>query len=251
MRTSILTNRRPSFGIVGDSNSGRLVGVADARRLRFLGGPIGSGYKLDDEFFHVDKRRFVLNNPPQKSPRVNKLVPRLFTAGIPILSTVGSNTQRITTALYRDYYKVERRDPSALSDAVLRQVHLDYRPGPFAFYRAALENGCDIYAVHSPHRFRSHLHPLGLRLELAYLGLLAEIGVPLVDVRSETTDELGRLLPEFLPERDDDLTHGNAAWANLVLDRFLEMSGAPERTWRFRPPKGYRPLDLGPVAAAG
>lgn len=207
------------FSIVGDSNSAGIARVARSRGLRFLGGPIGNGRTLDGDFFEVVDGTLVLREPPPADPNVGDL----FRSGLPILSTLGFNTQRIAQDLFHDYYRPHRLPTSAISDAVLRQFVSEYKTGPLAFHRAAIDHGCPVFVVHSPQRFPDTWFELALRLEAQYLRLLRGMGAEFVDVRPETTDESGRLRPEFFTERPNDKTHANDVWAGLVLDRFCEL----------------------------
>lgn len=211
----------PSFALIGDCNAARIGRIARARGLRFLGGPIGNGRGLEKEFFDLDGTTFVPRQdvPPQAG------FGELFRCGLPILSTVGSNIHRLAQDLHQTFYKHHKVDHAALSDAVLRQVVVENRTGPLGFYRAAVEHGCRVHAVHSTQRFPDTYAALALRIEPIYLDLVAALGVPIVDVRAETTDAEGQLLPGYCGTRADDKTHANDAWSTLVLDRFLEAAG--------------------------
>jgi hypothetical protein len=211
----------PRFALVGDCNAAMLGRVARARDIEFVGGPIDNGATLEQDFFDLDGTTFV----PRSEKRAPELHAELFRCGLPILSTVGSNIHRITSDLNRTFYHPRKLGQHALSDAVLRQVIVENRPGPLRFYRTARELGCEVHVVHSSQRFPDRLGVLARRLETLFLELVAAAGARLVDVRPETTDAAGDLRPEFFTEREGDLTHANAAWAGVVLDRFLQASG--------------------------
>lgn len=209
------------FALIGDSNSAGIGRVARSRGIPFLGGPLSNGITLDGDFFDVEDGDFL---PRVDGPQAAGFT-GLFKAGLPILSTVGFNTQRIAQELHHGFYRPRGLDHSALSDNVLRQAIEDYKPGTVKFYRAAVEQGCDVYAVYSPQRFPEPWMALALRLERLLSGMLVEMGVSLVDVRPETTDEAGRLRPEFFTERENDQTHASDVWSAMVLDRFLDDAG--------------------------
>lgn len=209
------------FSLVGDCHAARIGRIARARGLRFYGGPLGNGRALEGPFFDLRDGAFVLREPPPSNPDVADLLRH----DVPMLSTLGFNTDRIARRLYRSHHEVQDLDATALSDAVIRQVVLDFKPGTLAFYRAAADHGLAVHAVRSPQRFLDAWFDLALRLEDALVALLEELGVTFVDVRGETTDRQGRLRPEYFSEREDDDTHANDAWAGLVLDRFLADAG--------------------------
>jgi hypothetical protein len=215
----------PRFALVGDCNAGIIGRVARTRGVGFVGGPIDNGHALEQDFFDLDGTTFV----PRSQKRAPELHADLFRCGLPILSTVGSNIHRIAIDLNRAFYFPHRLDQRALSDAVLRQVIVENRPGPLRFYRTAEELGCEVHVVHSSQRFPDGIAVLARRLEAVFLDLVACTGAALVDVRAETTDDAGDLRPEYFTEREDDLTHANAAWAELVLDKFLRAAKVPAR----------------------
>lgn len=212
----------PTFAIAGDCVAAQVGRAARSRGLSFVGGPFGNGQALDEIFFDLRDGAFVLRQPPRSSPDVADL----FRSGLPILSSVGFNTQRLARRLWHHYFEPQGLETSALSAAVIDQVLVDAKPGPLAFYRAAADHGCPVYAVHSPQRFPDPWFDLALRLEAAFVAMLRELGVRMVDARADTTDATGRLRPEFHTDREADDTHANDAWAGVVLDRFLEVSGA-------------------------
>lgn len=211
----------PRFALVGDCNAATLARVARTRGIGFVGGPIDNGRTLEDDFFDMDGTAFV----PRSEKRPAEPYADLFRCGLPILSTVGSNIHRIAMDLNRTFYHPRRLDPRVLSDAVLRQVVVENRPGPLRFYETARELGCEVHVVHSSQRFSGGIAVLARRLETLFLDLVVGTGAALVDVRAETTDDAGDLRPEYFTEREDDFTHANAAWAGLVLDRFLHAAG--------------------------
>lgn len=210
----------PRLGLIGDCHAAALFRVARARRIGVVGGPIGNGAALEQEFFSVVDGAFV---PHDRSRPVD--LSELFRCGLPVLSTVGSNAQRPAILLHGNYYNRPHRDHNALSDGLLRQLIEDLRPGPLHFYRTAAALGCEVHVVHSPQRFDESWRLLAVRLERIFLEMVVETGARLVDVRTETTDAEGRLRPEFFTDREGDLTHANDRWAAVVLDRFLESIG--------------------------
>lgn len=223
-----MSTSNKQFALIGDSHSAGIGRVALARGISFLGGPLSAGRTLDAEFFHVNDDGAFVGHVGLQKARFTEL----FRARLPILSTVGFATHRIAGELANGFYRPRGLDYSELSDSVLRQVIADFKPGPLKFYRTALEHGREVYAAHSPQRFPDAWVGLALRLEGLFAGMLLEMGVSFVDVRNETTDESGRLRPEFFPELENDRIHANDAWAAIVLDKFLEVAGirASDRT---------------------
>jgi hypothetical protein len=229
------TDRRPDgavFALVGDCVAAAIGTAARERGVAYIGGPVSTGAGMERDFFDLDGTAFV--------PRFGDVVPQryaelfrpeperyvdLFRCGLPLLSTVGSNVNRLARTLHQDFYRPRRLDQHALSDAVLRQVICENRTGPLRFYRTALELGCEVHAVHSAQRFPAAIAVLARRLESIFLDLLLDAGVALVDVRPETTDEAGYLRPEYFSDHADDKTHANDAWGGVVLDRFLQTTG--------------------------
>lgn len=215
----------PGFALIGDCNASKIARVARDRSMAFVGGPIDAGKTLERDFFHLDGTTFV----PHSEKRDPAMYADLLRCGLPILSTVGSNIHRFASDLNRSFYHPHRFPQTALSDAVLRRLVVENRPGPLRFYRTAVDLGCEVHVVHSSQRFPDRIAVLARRLEAVFLEMVLAAGASLVDVRPETTDADGALREEYFAERDDDLTHANQAWARLVLDRFLGAAAVPGR----------------------
>lgn len=218
--------REPAvFALIGDSNSAVIGRAAIDRKIPFLGGPLGAGASLDAGFFEVRDGGFALTLEDAEPARQRKFS-EMMQSRVPILSTLGFNTQRIGVALHV-YYRNQGLTYDDLSDAVLVAAIQSFRPGPLAFYRAAVDHGYNVHACYSPQRFPEIYFDLAMRLEALYAAMLTGIGVKLVDVREKTTDDDGRLLEHLVTARENDKTHANVAWGEIVLDAFLEQIGQP------------------------
>lgn len=210
------------FHLVGDSNAGAIGIAARAAGCNFLGGPTVAGRRADRAFFSVDENG-IARYHEDIGARLS--LEEAMSNDIPLLSTFGFNTQRIGMELGA-YINSQGITFENISASVLDQCLEDYKAGPLAFYREALGRGVRVYATYSPQRFPETYFDTAIKLEALLAAKLQEIGVTMVDVRDETTDAQGRLLPELATEREGDQTHANDRWGKAVLDRFLALSAA-------------------------
>lgn len=212
------------FTLTGDSNCGAVGRAARAASIPFKGGPVANGRRADERFFEIDDAGTAMFHE-DLGGHGRFTCEDLLDPSRPMLSTLGFNTQRIGMAL-NPYLRTQGIAFENLSDAVLDQGLEDYKAGPLAFYREAVRRGIEVFVTYSPQRFPETYFETAIKIEALLAAKLQGIGVTMVDVRAETTDDKGRLLPELATEREGDQTHANDVWGKAVLDRFLEMRAA-------------------------
>jgi hypothetical protein len=216
----------PKFFIFGDSHAGNLGRSAKSLGLDFAGGSIMAGIYLNDPFFKIEDRTFKMLSDlgvERLSKRLDDagLGPNFLDLDMPILSTVGFNTNNFATLFQKKNLAIgDSRVGQLISDACFEAVVEGSRNGALEFYRAMTRAGKSIFAVLSPQRFDRAPFAACQAFEEIMSRRMTEIGVRIVDVRAETTDNRGILLPEY---ESEDPVHANQAYGAIVLRRFAEM----------------------------
>ena len=225
------------FFLFGDSHAGPLMRAAESMDLGFAGGSIMAGKHMNDPFFAVKDGVFEMLTELGRE----RLAIRLERAGLdenllaldmPFLCTLGFNTHSFYSSFReeRDFAVRGSQGKWFVTAACFEAVVTGARQGTFAFYAALCDAGKDVYAVRSPQRFDAKQAPVWKAYEDIVAGKLAAMGVKIVDVRAETTDENGALRPEFASADPKDRVHANNDYATIVLKRFEEMlSPSPMR----------------------
>lgn len=222
----------PRFLIFGDSHSGTLMRAAQSMGLDFAGGSIMAGQNLNRPFFTIVDGALVMSSALGRQRLAVRLQqtglgPNLLDADMPILSTVGFNTNNFES-LFRAENLAIRNSPGSrfISMACFEAVVLGARLGAFEFYRTLRAFGKTVFAVRSPQRFAPSQAVVCHAFEEIVARQLAGMGVRIVDVRAETTDETGALRPEFARAEAGDRVHGNNDYGKAVLNRFTQMLAA-------------------------
>jgi len=217
----------PRFFIFGDSHAGTIMQAAKALALDFAGGSIMAGMHMNEEFFKVRGRRFVMTTEMGK----DRLETRLDEASLsrnfldvqmPILSTVGFNTHNFAHHFAEAGLAIATSEGKRLiSRACFRAVVEAARPGALDFYRVLASEKKNVFAVLSPQIFDPDEAAVCQAFDEVMISLVTSLGVQIVDVRAETTDSDGVLLRQFA--RAEDNVHGNDAFGELVLRKFAQM----------------------------
>jgi hypothetical protein len=217
----------PRFLVFGDSHAGTLGRAAKALELDFAGGSVMAGYYMNDTFCEVRDGRFEMLSKlgtERLAHRLSRdgLGSNLLDIDLPILSTVGFNSANFCSQFCDEDLAIEGSPGTRfISSACFEAVVDGSRRGALAFYAILKAAGKTVYAVPSPQRFRAGQQLLGRTFETVMFRRMAALGVPLVDVRAETTDENGALRREFASTLDR--VHANDAFGAVVIERFFAL----------------------------
>jgi hypothetical protein len=185
-----------------------------------------AGMYLNDPFFKIEDGNFTMLSElgvERLSFRLNAaaLGPNFLDVNMPILSTVGFNTTNFPTLFRKRNLAIgDSSSGQLISDACFEAVVEGSRGGALEFYRAMTQAGKTIFAVLSPQRFDQASLTICKGFEDVMSRRVTDIGVRIVDVRAETTDDRGILLPQYA---SDDPVHANLAYGAIVLRKFEEM----------------------------
>lgn len=220
------------FFLFGDSHAGPLLRAAKTLGMDFAGGSIMAGMHMNDVFFKVRDGRFrMLTELGRERLRYRfkeaGLQGNLLDFDMPFLCTLGFNTHSFCSAFREANMAIQgSKGKWFVTKACFEAMVTGSRQGPLEFYAALLDAGKRVFAVRSPQRFDSEQEPVWKAYEDVMAKKLAALGVPIIDVRAETTDARGALRPEFTSPVSDDKVHANDDYAAIVLKRFEEMLGS-------------------------
>lgn len=216
----------PEFFIFGDSHAGTLMRAAKAMGIDFAGGSILAGMYLNDYFCTVEDGQFKMLTETGETRlalrlRRDGLSDNLLDADLPILSTVGFNTNNFAAIFQREGLAILGSEGEHfITQACFEAVVLSARRGALDFYRRLKQAGKTVFATRSPQRFTEDQIVVAGAFEEVIARALAKIGVPIVDVRAQTTDNRGLLLSQFANTEGRDRVHGNDAYGRIVIERF-------------------------------
>lgn len=124
------------------------------------------------------------------------------------------------------------------SDAVRLEVFRETAKHLFNFFEIVRARGVPLFVVEGPRRFPINRPYQKFRPDLAvaverqyrnYLRLeLARCGIPNITLPDDCVGEDGLMLPAYLSARQDDFTHGNIAFAELMLKRVYAHVADPD-----------------------
>jgi hypothetical protein len=217
----------PKFYIFGDSHAGTLMRAARALSIDHAGGSVMAGQYMNDTFCAVENGKLRMLS----QLGVERLAIRLHNDGLdddlldidmPFLTTVGFNTTNFFSYFREDGLTILGSPGGRLiSQSCFDAVVLGARRGAFGFYRALREAGKTVHAVLSPQRFTNQQKPICQAFETVMMRHLNALGVAVVDVRAETTNENGVLRREFTS--DEDHVHANDAFGEVVFEKYFAM----------------------------
>ena len=216
----------PKFFIFGDLHAGTLMRAARTLSLEFAGGSIMAGMHLNDTFCAVDDghlRMLTKMGRERLARRLSNdgLGPNLLDVDMPFLCTVGFNTTNFCGHFQNDGLTILGAPGGRMiSRGCFEAVALARRAGALGFYRALREAGKTVHAVLSPQRFSEQQKIVCRAFETVMTRHLSELGVGIVDVRAQTTDEHGVLRPEFA---SSDHVHANDAFGAVVFEKYFAM----------------------------
>ena len=219
------------FLLLGDSHINALARAAASLGFPCVGGYLGAGRLLNDYFFAVEGGAFKPLVPAMAARlagflETGGLGTDLLRVNVPVLTTIGFNTHNFEAAFRREKLAMgEMEGDDFISLACFEAAVEGARRGALEFYRTLIAAGKTIYAIPSPQRFSKGSIAVCRAFENVLLRRLSELGVQIVDVREATTRNDGRLLEKFESDREGDFVHANQAFGEIVLRRFLEISG--------------------------
>jgi hypothetical protein len=221
----------PKFYIFGDSHAGTLLRAARSLSLAHAGGSILAGRLLNDPFCAVEDGKFRMTSA-QGVERLDHrmgqdgLDGNLLDVDMPFLCTVGFNTTNFFGNLRTENLTIRGGpDGRTISQACFEAVVVGARRGAFEFYSALVAAGKTVHAVLSPQRFSDEQKLICRAFETVMMRELRALGIGIVDVRAETTDETGVLRPEFASAIDH--VHANDAFGAAVFERYFAMLNSP------------------------
>jgi hypothetical protein len=221
----------PKFYIFGDSHSGTLMRAARTLSLDFAGGSIMAGHYMNDTFCAVEDGQFRMLTDIGRERvayrlKLDGLGPNLLDIDLPFLTTVGFNTTNFFGEFKNDNLAIlGTPEGTLISRDCFAAVVRARRRGALGFYAALKQAGKTVHAVLSPQRFSDEQKPVCREFETVMMRRLNELGVPIVDVRAETTDENGVLRPEFASTIDR--VHANDAFGAVVFEKYFRMLAHP------------------------
>jgi len=241
---------KPRFFIIGDSHAGTLMRAARALRLDFAGGSIMAGHYMNPDFFRIENGRFEILSDVG-APRLAKrladggLGDNLLDLDMPIISTIGFNAGSFASQFVLEGLAIAGTlGEKFISRACFESLVEDSRCGALEFYRALKQAGKTVYAVPGPQRFTKDRKIVFNAFDAIMTRRVSEMGVGIVDVRAETTDSDGVLLPQFAST--SDLVHANDAFGAVVFEKFFATLDREVRAPR--KPAGVQPARPAPQA---
>lgn len=206
--------------LCGDSHASILALYAKKAGIDFLGGPIGNGIVLEQDFFVIEPdSRLILTHADLKSRQA--LFEQLPTYDGPILSTVGFNSHRAANALWT-YLQDNNSDIEEISRAVLTATVKSMRTGSLKFYEQLCKCSNNVYFTTSPQLcLIPEQLPVLQAFESVMVQEITQLGGKLIDVRPDITDA-GVIKDEFIRKEGKRFVHGNDKWAQLIFDRLAQ-----------------------------
>ena len=217
--------------IIGDSHADALRNAFLSHGWRVHGGALHMGRIFEAPFFDVSEGHLSFHDELAQANFARALssagVARMADLQMPVLSTMGFNTNRLAGRLWIKEGDKPSDEPPTWSQAVVEAVVDGARASLLEFYRH-LPIGCT-YAVLSPQRARVAWLPTIAQIEDIFTRKLTNLGVHIVDVRRETTDSDGLLRSEFWRVDGKDHVHANEDYGHVVMRR-LELMLAVQST---------------------
>lgn len=220
----------PSFLLLGDSHVGVLGKAAQARQLRFGGGPLGAGRDFGVDFFDLAGPDVTFTDPELQRLYRQALAqldaPALAGVPGPLVSSIGLSIHYLATAQnWACYQGPDGSFDTGFLDGPLFAAIIEALSRPaLAFYEHALALGLTVYAVLPPQRVPALSDArVFMAAQALLVARLQGLGVRLLDVRDAANDDQGLQRPEYC-EIDDPL-HGNLAFGELLLERLLRQLG--------------------------
>jgi hypothetical protein len=186
--------------------------------MSYEGGGI-IGINRNTEFFRIEHGRFEVTDCLWSAAKFRDL---LQFEG-PILSTVGFTTYLFCRDLHR-YLVDNDLHFESMTRQLLERCVDDTRSQSLRFYKVLRDCGRNVFFTTCPQRCQRELKLYHFAFQKILIAKVQALGARFIDVHRETTDN-GFLKPEYRPLDPEDLIHGNAAWARLVLDKFGQVSG--------------------------
>jgi hypothetical protein len=212
------------FFLIGDSHSGTIGYAARKLGMDFRGGPVASGRQLESVFFRIQDNRFLITLDGRASTKRVERFENLLAFEGPILSTVGFNTHTFVGPAV-EYSKKTGVSLGDMSSGAFAQWVRDERDGALQFYSTMANHSRKVFFTVSPQRFAdSEEKEIGRRFESVLITAIAGMGAKFIDVREETCDAEGILLPELASRGKRDTNHASIEWGRLVLAKFSKMA---------------------------
>jgi len=211
--------------IIGDSHADALRSAFLSHGWRVHGGALHMGRTFEAPFFDVSEGHLSFHDELAQANFARALssagVARMADLQMPVLSTMGFNTNRLAGRLWIKDGDKPSDEPPTWSQAVVEAVVEGARASILEFYRR-LPKG-RTFALLSPQRARTDLISTIVQVEDIFARKLADLGVRIVDVRRETIDSDGVLRSEFWRVEENDHVHANEAYGSVVMRRFEQM----------------------------
>lgn len=218
----------PDLFILSDSHGACVVDAAVAAGRSVVGGPIEGGRNVNIDFYAFDGRDFRFHNPP-----VDALYRSFLTAAdvdsaadlrCPVLCTFAGNFHYLARSDAWEGFRVPGADGEGryLSAAAFHAAIKDMISGALAFHADLVSLGLRVLFALPPRRV-----PITSRADIFLLVeqivplLVAQAGAEIIDLRHQTLDETGAVLPRYAHDNPDDETHGSLLFGQLILDHAL------------------------------
>lgn len=210
------------FALIGDSHAGTIGRAAREQCIEFGGGPIASGKEFYSDFFEIEQSKLVFK--VEDTVRVYGELCELWGVShieqldIPIISTIGSGfhfpAARAVWANFRDEELGFAKN--FISGPMCQAIFQRMQAPMLAFHQHLVAQGKTIFFALPPQRIPdSAWAELFSALQNRAVAELTKIGCSVIDVRNDTSDKYGNILPEFC--QDNDPIHGNIALGKKIL----------------------------------
>jgi len=220
--------------IIGDSHS-MVIRKSLAARILFRNTMSAPAKHFDGRFFvvengvlHVSDRHLREAFPrvtddtidvfAKARARLDMQLQALIGANLPVISSLGS-------ASYRFARRVTVSDPlsgQTYPSKLFRAAAAEHVEHFIRFHEELLKRVPSVAFVIGPCRYPEREKTPWLAYDKVLIDRLSEIGVTIIDVRSEVGDTELRLLPQF---EANDIVHGNDKWAEVVALRIFDFIG--------------------------
>jgi hypothetical protein len=228
---------KPKFFLVGDSHMSMISRAAQEMEIPHYGGPLTAGRFINEYFFTVENGNMVFTLPDAQAHMQKYLSStpyRNFSeVNIPIISTFGFSVTTFVVGRYPKlicYSRIQDQARYYLSSEYFAECVRAYNVGVLSFYQFLMNRGREVYVVYSPQRFNqgpynAHRRHLALEYEKTFAPMLIDMGVKMIDVRKDTTDEGGNLLEIYRHSNPTDTNHSNILYGKIVIENAMQKLG--------------------------
>jgi hypothetical protein len=214
--------------IIGDSHALAIKNAPQLSGIRLIGGMLDGGRNVNlnfysmkdgDFFFHKDEVEQIYRNFLRDAG-----VSRISELKMPVICLFGMNIHYLSREEVWLGFDIETNgDGRFLSRAVVSETIQNMIPGALQFYRELVEMGLKVYSALPPRRTPTadtkSLPHIFRGLEDVLLQEIGQLGVHVLDHRSWSIDEGGRLKPEYAhPDPQDDV-HASEVFGLRLLEQ--------------------------------